>query len=93
LEPGGQFELSGAVKKTIHEVDQEMKSFMQNMKVVCEELGLRLFSIGAAPNWERDEMPIMPKKQIQKNNDALHENSWNTRLRYDVENLYHTSES
>ena len=36
LEPGGQFELSGAIKKTIHEVDQEMKSFMQNMKVVCE---------------------------------------------------------
>ena len=49
LEPGGQFELSGAIKKSIHEVDQEMKSFIQNMKVVCEELGLRLFSIGAAP--------------------------------------------
>ena len=66
LEPGGQFELSGAIKKTIHEVDQEMKSFMQNMKVVCEELGLRLFSIGAAPNWERDDMPIMPKNRYKK---------------------------
>ena len=66
LEPGGQFELSGAIKKTIHEVDQEMKSFIQNMKVVCEELGLRLFSIGAAPNWERDDMPIMPKNRYKK---------------------------
>ena len=66
LEPGGQFELSGAIKKSIHEVDQEMKSFIQNMKVVCEELGLRLFSIGAAPNWERDDMPIMPKNRYKK---------------------------
>ena len=66
LEPGGQFELSGAIKKTIHEVDQEMKSFMQNMKVVCEELGVRLFSIGTAPNWERDDMPIMPKNRYKK---------------------------
>ena len=66
LEPGGQFELSGAIKKTIHEVDQEMKSFMQNMKVVCEELGLRLFSIGACPNWERGDMPIMPKNRYKK---------------------------
>ena len=66
LEPGGQFELSGAIKKTIHEVDQEMKSFMQNMKVVCEDLGLRLFSIGACPNWERSDMPIMPKNRYKK---------------------------
>ena len=28
LEPGGQFELSGAIKKTVHEVEQEMTSFM-----------------------------------------------------------------
>ena len=43
-----------------------MKSFMQNMKVVCEGLGLRLFSIGACPNWERNDMPIMPKNRYKK---------------------------
>ena len=43
LEPGGQFELSGAIKKTVHEVEQEMPLFMHNMKNVCEELGLDYF--------------------------------------------------
>ena len=66
LEPGGQFELSGAIKKTVHEVEQEMTSFMHNMEVVCEELGLGLFSMGAAPYWKRDEMPIMPKNRYKK---------------------------
>ena len=66
LEPGGQFELSGAIKRTVHEVEQEMTSFIQNMKVVCEELGLGLFSMGAAPYWKRDEMPIMPKNRYKK---------------------------
>jgi glutamate--cysteine ligase len=66
LEPGGQFELSGAIKKTVHEVEQEMTSFIQNMKVICEELGLGLFSMGATPFWKRDEMPIMPKNRYKK---------------------------
>ena len=66
LEPGGQFELSGAIKKTVHEVEHEMTSFMHNMEVVCEELGLGLFSMGAAPYWKRDEMPIMPKNRYKK---------------------------
>ena len=66
LEPGGQFELSGAIKRTVHEVEQEMTSFIQNMKVVCEELGLGLFSMGVAPYWKRDEMPIMPKNRYKK---------------------------
>ena len=66
LEPGGQFELSGAIKKTVHEVNQEMISFIQNMKVVCEELGLGLFSMGATPFWKRNEMPVMPKSRYKK---------------------------
>jgi Gamma-glutamylcysteine synthetase len=66
LEPGGQFELSGAIKKTVHEVEQEMTLFMHNMKNVCEELGLGLFSMGAAPDWKRDEMPIMPKARYKE---------------------------
>ena len=66
MEPGGQFELSGAIKKTVHEVEQEMTSFIHNMEVVCEELGLGLFSMGATPYWKRDEMPIMPKNRYKK---------------------------
>ena len=66
LEPGGQFELSGAIKKTIHEVEQEMTLFMHNMQHVCEELGLGLFSMGAAPDWKKSEMPIMPKNRYKK---------------------------
>ncbi len=66
LEPGGQFELSGAIKKTVHEVEKEMTSFIHDMKVVCEELGLGLFSMGATPFWKRNEMPVMPKSRYKK---------------------------
>ena len=66
LEPGGQFELSGAIKKTVHEVEEEMTLFMHNMQNVCEELGLGLFSMGAAPDWKKGEMPIMPKNRYKK---------------------------
>ena len=43
-----------------------MTSFIQNMKVVGEELGLGLFSMGTTPYWKRDEMPIMPKNRYKK---------------------------
>jgi glutamate--cysteine ligase len=61
LEPGGQFELSGAPLETIHDICEETGSHLQEVKVVADELGLGFLGLGFTPVWRRDEIPVMPK--------------------------------
>jgi glutamate--cysteine ligase len=61
LEPGGQFELSGAPLETIHEICEETGGHLQEVKVVADELGLGFLGLGFTPTWRRDEIPVMPK--------------------------------
>jgi glutamate--cysteine ligase len=61
LEPGGQFELSGAPLETIHEICEETGGHLQEVKVVADELGLGFLGLGFTPVWTRDEIPVMPK--------------------------------
>ena len=61
LEPGGQFELSGAPLETIHEICEETGSHLQEVKVVADELGLGFLGLGFTPVWRRDQIPVMPK--------------------------------
>jgi glutamate--cysteine ligase len=61
LEPGGQFELSGAPLETIHDICEETGSHLQEVKVVADELGLGFLGLGFTPLWRRDEVPVMPK--------------------------------
>jgi glutamate--cysteine ligase len=53
LEPGGQFELSGAPLETMHDINE--------VKAVADQLGLGFLGLGFTPVWRRDEVPIMPK--------------------------------
>ena len=66
LEPGGQFELSGGIKKSVHDVEKELKSFMREMKVLTNEFNLGLCSLGTTPVWKLTEIPLMPKDRYQK---------------------------
>jgi glutamate--cysteine ligase len=61
LEPGGQFELSGAPLETIHEICEETGGHLQEVKVVADELGLGFLGLGFTPIWTRDQVPVMPK--------------------------------
>src|SRR5690349_18509304 len=61
LEPGGQFELSGAPLETIHDICEETGGHLQEVKTVADELGLGFLGLGFTPNWRRDEIPVMPK--------------------------------
>jgi glutamate--cysteine ligase len=61
LEPGGQFELSGAPLETIHEICEETGGHLQEVKLVADELGLGFLGLGFTPTWRRDEIPVMPK--------------------------------
>jgi glutamate--cysteine ligase len=61
LEPGGQFELSGAPLETIHDICEETGTHLTEVKQVADELGIGFLGLGFAPTWRRDEIPVMPK--------------------------------
>ncbi len=61
LEPGGQFELSGAPLETIHDICNETGQHLEEVKAVATELGLGFIGVGFSPLWTREETPVMPK--------------------------------
>ncbi|KAL1551910.1 glutamate--cysteine ligase [Salvia divinorum] len=69
LEPGGQFELSGAPLETLHQTCAEVNSHLYQVKAVAEEMGIGFLGIGFQPTRRREDIPIMPKGRyvIMKN--------------------------
>src|SRR6476619_660309 len=61
LEPGGQFELSGAPVETVHQMCRELRAHLAQVHQVAEPLGIGFLGIGMTPNWSRADMPMMPK--------------------------------
>lgn len=61
LEPGGQFELSGAPLTTLHETAAELRNHLEEVAAVAGPMGVRFMGIGAPPEWHHDDMPRMPK--------------------------------
>ena len=61
LEPGGQFELSGAPLETVHDICEETGAHLTEVKTVADELGLGFLGLGFTPIWRRDQVPFMPK--------------------------------
>jgi len=61
LEPGGQFELSGAPLETVHDICEEIGQHLSEAGAVARELGLGFLGVGHAPVWRRDDIPVMPK--------------------------------
>ena len=61
LEPGGQFELSGAPLATIHQTCGEVTEHLAQVKEVGERLGIGMLGLGFNPKWRRDDIPWMPK--------------------------------
>src|SRR3954468_19024338 len=61
LEPGGQFELSGAAVETVHQTASELFSHLAQLREVAKPLGIGFLGLGMTPNWSRADMPVMPK--------------------------------
>ncbi len=61
LEPGGQFELSGAPLRTIHETCSEVHTHLHQVRTVAEPLDIGFLGLGMTPNWTRAETARMPK--------------------------------
>ena len=61
LEPGGQFELSGAPVETVHQTCSELMAHLAQVREVAGPLGIGFLGLGMTPTWTRAEMPVMPK--------------------------------
>jgi len=61
LEPGGQFELSGAPLASLHGTAAELDDHLDEVNAIAAGMGVRFLGVGAAPVWTHDQMPVMPK--------------------------------
>jgi glutamate--cysteine ligase len=65
IEPGGQFELSGAPLETIHETCSESNRHLDVLRDVAEPMGIHFLGIGGSPKWTLAETPRMPKSRYE----------------------------
>lgn len=61
LEPGGQFELSGALLNNVHQTCNEVYTHLKQVKAIAEPLGIAFLGMGFQPKWERKDTQWMPK--------------------------------
>ncbi len=65
LEPGGQFELSGAPLDDAHGTAEELERHLGVCRSVAEPLGIDFLSLGMSPKWTLAETPSMPKHRYE----------------------------
>jgi glutamate--cysteine ligase len=65
LEPGGQFELSGAPLKSLHQTCREVNNHLAQVRQVADPLGIGFLGIGMSPKWKLAETPVMPKSRYK----------------------------
>jgi glutamate--cysteine ligase len=65
LEPGGQFELSGAPLASAHDTASELALHLAEVTRVADPLGIRFLTLGMSPKWTRDATPVMPKRRYR----------------------------
>ena len=63
LEPGGQFELSGAPLATMHEVGDETQLHLDQVRAIGADLKIGFLGLGFSPKWTLAETPKMPKRR------------------------------
>lgn len=63
LEPGGQFELSGAPLENLHDTCRETNQHLALVREIAEPLGIAFLGMGGSPKWSFEETPRMPKSR------------------------------
>jgi glutamate--cysteine ligase len=71
LEPGGQLELSGAPKSTVHEICAELQVHLRQAEAIGDELQIDWIGLGAHPTCTADEIELMPKPRYEIMNRYL----------------------
>ena len=65
LEPGGQFELSGAPLETLHQTRRELDEHCTTVSALAGEMGIGFAPLGYHPLINRDQANWMPKSRYE----------------------------
>ncbi len=65
LEPGGQFELSGAPVQTIFQTCEEVGKHLKQVSEIAGPLDISFLGLGFSPLWTLAETPRMPKSRYR----------------------------
>lgn len=65
LEPGGQFELSGAPLDNVHATASELDQHLADAKRVAARDGMAFLGLGMSPQWSLAQTPVMPKSRYK----------------------------
>src|SRR2546428_1511596 len=71
LEPGGQFELSGAPVETVHQTQSELMAHLAQVREIAAPLGIGFLGLGMTPSWSRTQIPVMPKGRYKIMTDYM----------------------
>jgi glutamate--cysteine ligase len=71
LEPGGQFELSGAPLETVHETHAEIAEHLAETRTIADPMGIAFLGLGFSPLWSLEDTPTMPKGRYQIMRDYM----------------------
>jgi glutamate--cysteine ligase len=71
LEPGGQFELSGATLPDLHATKAELDAHITRLHAAQASVGLRFAPLGFHPTARRADMPFMPKGRYKIMRDYM----------------------
>jgi len=71
LEPGGQFELSGATLPDLHATKAELDAHTARLHAAQAAIGLRFAPLGFHPTARRADMPFMPKGRYKIMRDYM----------------------
>jgi glutamate--cysteine ligase len=71
LEPGGQFELSGAPLEHLHQTCSETGEHLTQLRDVAGKLGISFLGLGFSPIWSLEDTPIMPKGRYKIMRDYM----------------------
>lgn len=71
LEPGGQFELSGAPLEHVHQTCAEVTRHLREVREVADEIGAGFLSLGFRPDTRLEDVPVMPKGRYKIMRDYM----------------------
>ena len=71
LEPGGQFELSGAPLADMHATADELAHHLAVTHEVADALDIGFVSLGMSPLWTLAQTPVMPKQRYKIMKDYM----------------------
>jgi len=65
IEPGGQIELSSAIRQSIHELDQDVQVHLSEIAAVVDLEKVAWVAIGLTPYSQVEEVPLVPKSRYE----------------------------